>query len=481
VLRTLQSKERDLVSAFDFMTSAQIADVKAGTLSLDVTTAVQAAHDACKNGSYDGVLFPGGKYKLTSGLNWSPFVRGFALGTVVLSTNVGSGNGITISDLYGDASGAHNGRPLTTFSGNFVLTNTNGANAAIGLFIGGATNANYAAYVAIDGMQVLGFNTSVIRYGHNAIISAFYNFWAYTNAGTQISLLAGATNTGENMSFYHCTFSGTPGTQAGPLVDINTSLGMDLHFYGCSADYLTKLNETGNTAANLHVHWNGGHMEGNMSAAIWLENDHGGTWDIISPMVYSPTAGASLLGITQTTNGGTTNFTKAVYVAMAAGASLYHNYGAGTFGTVDYAPAFPSGSTPPTFFCIQNATAVIGRDGLTEEEMQFTGTLTGCTTAPTGVVYVTRIGNQVTLKLPTLSATSNAVSKTITGLPTRFAPATLTRTVCIVSDNGGAAVFGRLTIETSGVLTYTITAGGGAWTNSGTATLTELTVTYNLK
>ena len=43
VTTTLQKKAQERVSLFDFMTAAQIADVQAGTLTLDVTTAVQAA------------------------------------------------------------------------------------------------------------------------------------------------------------------------------------------------------------------------------------------------------------------------------------------------------------------------------------------------------------------------------------------------------------------------------------------------------
>src|SRR5262245_10608589 len=43
VTRTVQDKLEDIVSVFDFMTAAEIADVKARTLSVNVTTAVQAA------------------------------------------------------------------------------------------------------------------------------------------------------------------------------------------------------------------------------------------------------------------------------------------------------------------------------------------------------------------------------------------------------------------------------------------------------
>lgn len=53
VARTLQSKERDVVSVFDFMTAAQIADVQNGTgvPTLDVTSALQAAYDSAPDSS----------------------------------------------------------------------------------------------------------------------------------------------------------------------------------------------------------------------------------------------------------------------------------------------------------------------------------------------------------------------------------------------------------------------------------------------
>lgn len=58
VTRTVRSKEQDVISAFDFMSSAQIADVKAGTASIDVTAAIQAAINSL--GSKGGtILFPG--------------------------------------------------------------------------------------------------------------------------------------------------------------------------------------------------------------------------------------------------------------------------------------------------------------------------------------------------------------------------------------------------------------------------------------
>jgi hypothetical protein len=61
VVTNVQSKLRETVSVFDFMTAAQIADVIANTQILDVTTAIQAAINTQKQ-----IFFPAGSYKTTS-------------------------------------------------------------------------------------------------------------------------------------------------------------------------------------------------------------------------------------------------------------------------------------------------------------------------------------------------------------------------------------------------------------------------------
>jgi hypothetical protein len=63
VQRTVQSKLRETVSVFDFMTAAQIADVQARTYTLDVSAAITAAM-ASGNKT---ILFPDGGYRVNSG------------------------------------------------------------------------------------------------------------------------------------------------------------------------------------------------------------------------------------------------------------------------------------------------------------------------------------------------------------------------------------------------------------------------------
>lgn len=62
VTRTLDSRLKEAVSVFDFMTAAQIADVQARTLLIDVTTSIRAAF---LSGARD-IYFPAGSYRVTS-------------------------------------------------------------------------------------------------------------------------------------------------------------------------------------------------------------------------------------------------------------------------------------------------------------------------------------------------------------------------------------------------------------------------------
>lgn len=59
--RVLTSKLQESVSVFDFMTSAQVADVRAGTLLIDVSAAINAAIAAS-----DEVYFPEGAYRVSN-------------------------------------------------------------------------------------------------------------------------------------------------------------------------------------------------------------------------------------------------------------------------------------------------------------------------------------------------------------------------------------------------------------------------------
>lgn len=78
VLRTISDKLFDEKSLFDFMTQAQISDVRAGTLALDVSAAVQAA---ISYASPRGITLraPAGSYKFTSALTKAQSFQGVSI------------------------------------------------------------------------------------------------------------------------------------------------------------------------------------------------------------------------------------------------------------------------------------------------------------------------------------------------------------------------------------------------------------------
>ena len=168
VVRTGQSKARDTVSVFDFMTSAEITDVQAGSLSLNVAPAIVAA---LASGA-KRILFPGGKYRCDSTITLNT-VRGLTLegdaaailagGTgyignteLVFDTAVSGSDGIVITDFVGVTmenilirmrrSGAGGGKALYMYTGHdYSLRNVNvdldtGASGA-GIVLGNGNGA----------------------------------------------------------------------------------------------------------------------------------------------------------------------------------------------------------------------------------------------------------------------------------------------------------------------------------------------------
>ena len=108
----------------------------------------------------------------------------------------------------------------------------------------------------------------------------------------------------------------------------------------------------------------------------------------------------------------------------------------------------------------------------------FTGSLTGCTTVPTGTVEYSRRGDLVVLEIPAISATSNTTAATITGMPTVIKPAAAQTVVGITQDNGTTA-FGKIIVETNGTLTLHV-AQSATFTGSGTKGVGACTVAYRL-
>ena len=109
----------------------------------------------------------------------------------------------------------------------------------------------------------------------------------------------------------------------------------------------------------------------------------------------------------------------------------------------------------------------------------FTATATGMTTSPTGSVKYSIVGNLVTLDIPAITGTSNDTTFTLTGAPTTIRPATQKDILVGLQDNGSGVV-GFARVKTTGVIELYASVTGGAFTASGTKSITANSISYTL-
>jgi hypothetical protein len=114
------------------------------------------------------------------------------------------------------------------------------------------------------------------------------------------------------------------------------------------------------------------------------------------------------------------------------------------------------------------------------EAGEFTATLTGCTTSPTGTVRWRVSDKVVTVQLSAISATSNSTAATLTGtVPAAITPARTQVSAARVTDNTTTA-WGIFQIDNVGAITLFPSANGGNFTSSGTKGVDVCSFTYSL-
>lgn len=114
---------------------------------------------------------------------------------------------------------------------------------------------------------------------------------------------------------------------------------------------------------------------------------------------------------------------------------------------------------------------------------QFTATLTGCTTSPTGDVdYVIDFENgMVHLTIPAqILGTSNTTAATLTGMPTVIRPADVQVIGGGKVRDNGSDVASYFNIATSGVITLNVNVGT-AFTNTGSKGVRPCTISYRFR
>lgn len=125
------------------------------------------------------------------------------------------------------------------------------------------------------------------------------------------------------------------------------------------------------------------------------------------------------------------------------------------------------------------ATEIAGVLAATTDNGTFTATLTGCTTSPTASVKYRVCGKVVVLDIPAVSATSNATTMTLTGLPVALYSGINTEAMlCRVTDNGAASIGTASITASSGTITFGLGVGSGSFTGSGTKGVLSSVIVY---
>jgi len=236
VATTVSAKLKQSISVFDFMTSAQIADVQAGTLTQDVTAAIQAALIALpqinSSNHLGELLFPPGYYKCTSTLTIDVQTKirgaGAVLNFSTAASNIVAINVTEVSNGY--ATDVARSDPI----GGLMLIGPGSSTSSIGILVGQSATTQVAQF----DMTL----SSVTQFGvglQQASNSYSYRFHGglINNCGIGAYFPSGLTNNAEIVEFHGVTFSGNT---TASLRSYGNSL--DILVVGGSFDYDTGIN-----------------------------------------------------------------------------------------------------------------------------------------------------------------------------------------------------------------------------------------------
>jgi len=172
VATDLQTKNRQIKSVFDAMSASQIADVISGTLSVDVTAAVQKALTAAALLTGVDLIFPAGLYKITDYLtvsnagNLRIIMQGVLVPTGTLNTLTTGLLHFDTCDLIRIVPNIVNAAYASTLNCFYLSSCTNVQ------IVNGAVDVKYNAIDGSAGIQI-GSNCSDITIANNKIRSGY--------------------------------------------------------------------------------------------------------------------------------------------------------------------------------------------------------------------------------------------------------------------------------------------------------------------
>jgi hypothetical protein len=214
------------VSVFNFFTTAQIADVLAGTLTQDVTIAIQAAVTACPN---QMLFFPGSKYKISAQINILngcklQGVRG--LTTIILATQ--NQYGFVVGNGTSGGRTAANDTTIDGFAFNPLST--------VAAFASGACiYLNYVEFVNVTNCIFYGYNGTATIFWQDILIfqatecEVSHCYFYYT---LSYGLYASGGGAG-NLRTVDCRFDFNEFTNCG-----NDCIHLDANCAGCTINFM---------------------------------------------------------------------------------------------------------------------------------------------------------------------------------------------------------------------------------------------------
>lgn len=456
--RTLLNKLTEFISAKDFGA--------VGDGVTNDTAAIQAWITYCYNNNIAGFL-PKGNYSVTS---LTLAMTGNRLNQSLVLYGVGRyGSRITKS------SGAS---ALLTINSANIATTLSESNLYIGdiAFYGNAKSSpgivlNCIAYYNLERLMINSFTTGLAV--NSSLLGETKDCYIMSNNNGVICANIGPSGCNQNTFFggsysYNSVYAMDIGAGSGIYVEnvdmegngttLNTSTG---------AIYIrnTVDDEFGFSVIKFKNVW----FEANFGRTFDVETTSGLLLNIEGSSFISPEAGLSLR-----VQGCRSLF---AYGSIFVGTSSVVTVGSSVdkFSFINcFADALTDTSVTPTYIGSTTGTADLasGKPG------SYTGTLTGCTTSPTGSISYVKQGKTVTLNMAVISATSNTTSATVTGMPVEIRPSAQRVLTMWTTDNGTEKV-SRCVIETSGVITLG-NGASGTFTNSGVKGVSSLTVSYEM-
>ena len=267
VTTTVQTKLRQYVSIFDFMSAAQIADVQANTSTLDLSSTIQTAlNGIVASGKFTHIVFPVGTYRFDSGLviNITFMAIDFS-GATLNFVNMTSGIAL-------DITGADGSSPYTNGKVQLLNALVTGPGAAVTTVFG----IRFYNDVEAGPSHISLVNVSTMNFyvGHNIYSDAycidFFNC-DIGACGTGTTQASSGSNFGERIAYFGSTLFNCTVT----AVDMQNASG-EFVFSQCSFDYNPRHFYINGGRVNL----SGCHIEGATYAAepIYIGSANGGTF-----------------------------------------------------------------------------------------------------------------------------------------------------------------------------------------------------------